>query len=404
MTLRATVLPAEANQTVTWSVNKSGVVDVDQSGLVTPLAAGSCLVTATTFDGRSASCQVSVWGNDSDGNARFLVDEDSFKGYGWWKPLNIRNGVNPATDPISLTLRQAGGNSNSSYGIHFCYADSLNYYSMSIISQGYYRLFKRVAGATTMIQDWTANPDLNAGIGSTNSVSISMPAAGTISIRFNGGTAIDFNDSSFTSGNLAIFAGISNDEDFPTTPLDIRYRITAPMTFPSAHRYEVYSVSPASLAGMTNDQILDMGFAPWRSAYSSLLSPLGANAANETATFAAEMGESCILVCAPPESENYAGVDAVQLLNPVTDASWGYFGLDYAGNPVSASSNTANTPNYANAQGAPDGNVVRIGTTGSGTVGSGGYALYYMASTLNALPSGMTDGVTTMRVRVHCAP
>ncbi len=60
--LYATVYPSNAmNKEVIWSSSNWGVVDVDQTGLITGYATGTATVTATTVDGNySASCVVDV--------------------------------------------------------------------------------------------------------------------------------------------------------------------------------------------------------------------------------------------------------------------------------------------------------------------------------------------------------
>lgn len=60
--LTATVLPANANQTVTWSSSDPEVATVDNTGLVTATGRGTATITATTTDGTnlSATCRVEV--------------------------------------------------------------------------------------------------------------------------------------------------------------------------------------------------------------------------------------------------------------------------------------------------------------------------------------------------------
>jgi Bacterial surface proteins containing Ig-like domains len=60
-TLTATVAPVDAtNKNVTWSSGNSGVASVS-NGVVTPLAAGTAVITVTTADGgKTASCTVTV--------------------------------------------------------------------------------------------------------------------------------------------------------------------------------------------------------------------------------------------------------------------------------------------------------------------------------------------------------
>ena len=60
--LTATVLPAEASQELMWTSSDESVATVSQSGLVSAVAAGNAVITATTTDGTdlSASCDVTV--------------------------------------------------------------------------------------------------------------------------------------------------------------------------------------------------------------------------------------------------------------------------------------------------------------------------------------------------------
>ena len=60
--LTATVLPAEASQELMWTSSDESVATVSQSGLVSAVAAGHAVITATTTDGTdlSASCNVTV--------------------------------------------------------------------------------------------------------------------------------------------------------------------------------------------------------------------------------------------------------------------------------------------------------------------------------------------------------
>lgn len=59
--LTATVLPENAtDKTVTWTSNATAVATVDADGTVTAIGIGTAIVTATTTNGRSAFCMVTV--------------------------------------------------------------------------------------------------------------------------------------------------------------------------------------------------------------------------------------------------------------------------------------------------------------------------------------------------------
>lgn len=60
-TLKATVLPANAsNRTVTWSSNNQKVATVSDSGEVTAVSEGSAAITASTVNGKTAACAITV--------------------------------------------------------------------------------------------------------------------------------------------------------------------------------------------------------------------------------------------------------------------------------------------------------------------------------------------------------
>ena len=65
--LSATVLPASAaDKSITWSSSKTDVASVSANGTVTAKKAGTAVITATTTNGKSASCTVTVTGGTTD--------------------------------------------------------------------------------------------------------------------------------------------------------------------------------------------------------------------------------------------------------------------------------------------------------------------------------------------------
>ena len=60
-TIVATVAPDTAlNKTVTWASDNEAVATVDENGNVTAVGKGNAIITATTFNGKTAQCTVSV--------------------------------------------------------------------------------------------------------------------------------------------------------------------------------------------------------------------------------------------------------------------------------------------------------------------------------------------------------
>ena len=83
LTLTATVAPDNAtNQAVTWTSSDSTVATVDQNGVVTALARGTAVITATAADGRgaSASCTVTVSSYLPPANPNYRITVEATQG------------------------------------------------------------------------------------------------------------------------------------------------------------------------------------------------------------------------------------------------------------------------------------------------------------------------------------
>ena len=83
LTLTATVAPDNAtNRAVTWTSSDSTVAAVDQNGVVTALARGTAVITATAADGRgaSASCTVTVSSYLPPANPNYRITVEATQG------------------------------------------------------------------------------------------------------------------------------------------------------------------------------------------------------------------------------------------------------------------------------------------------------------------------------------
>lgn len=59
--LTATILPADARQTVTWTSSNTSVATVDSTWLVTCVTPWTCTITVTTVNWLTATCSVKQW-------------------------------------------------------------------------------------------------------------------------------------------------------------------------------------------------------------------------------------------------------------------------------------------------------------------------------------------------------
>ena len=105
-TLKATVKPANAtNADVTWSSSDPSIVTVDENGKVTAIKEGTASVTATTANGKTATCEIEVKALDSNegaGTTQTYNDGGSGDGNVIKKLAATVTGTNPDT-----SIRQA---------------------------------------------------------------------------------------------------------------------------------------------------------------------------------------------------------------------------------------------------------------------------------------------------------
>ena len=59
--MEATLQPADAQDSIIWSSSNANVAKVDKAGLVTAVSTGECIITATTGNGLTAECKVTVY-------------------------------------------------------------------------------------------------------------------------------------------------------------------------------------------------------------------------------------------------------------------------------------------------------------------------------------------------------
>ena len=99
ITLSAKVLPEEADQTVTWSVDKDAFASIDADGTLKGLKAGTVTVTAETVNGLKAECTVRVLFTDVPAKGKYYSDPVY-----WAVEEGITNGYKDK-DGLSRTFR-----------------------------------------------------------------------------------------------------------------------------------------------------------------------------------------------------------------------------------------------------------------------------------------------------------
>ena len=152
-TLTVSYSPADASEKVlTWTSSNTAVATVSSNGTVTPVAAGTAVITATASNGLTASCTVTVKTINSADYA-YLVGSDFRSIRRDYSHANALNGyayayIDEAGDLVVLTYVQYKIGSSSTIWSEFClhnmttgrrYKDPANYYD---------KLADRAYGAT----------------------------------------------------------------------------------------------------------------------------------------------------------------------------------------------------------------------------------------------------------------
>ena len=111
-TLKATIMPSNTtdNRTITWTSSNTNVATVDSNGKVTGIAAGSCTITATTSNGKTATCQVTVTNQKPDVNYQTHVQNVGWQGIKTNGELSGTTGKSLRLEGIKISLAN-----NSSY-------------------------------------------------------------------------------------------------------------------------------------------------------------------------------------------------------------------------------------------------------------------------------------------------
>ena len=120
--LTATVSPSNAtNKNVTWSSNKTGVVAVDSTGVLTPVSLGSATITVRTVDGGfTATCAVTVEEDLGDSHTIMIYmcgsDLESGGGFATGDLTEILN-VSGQPDDVNIIIETGGSSKWKKYGI-----------------------------------------------------------------------------------------------------------------------------------------------------------------------------------------------------------------------------------------------------------------------------------------------
>ena len=171
-----------------------------------------------------------------DGWRRFYTNDPDYYNYSFYYYYDLTDGL----FPIVVETQKISGHDYHAYGVIFCYQSDSSMYRVWIDTDGWYRISSRDSlGDDAEIVGWTQDTtNINTGYGITNTIEISYIDP-DYTLTINGANITSFDKAAggyldLTGGKSGFYASIGDatDEDFPNVPVDIRYKMTAPITVP----------------------------------------------------------------------------------------------------------------------------------------------------------------------------
>jgi len=208
------------------------VTALDEEGNESPASETVTILPVSTIDFTEASDSGYDW-------YRFYTNDSQNYNYSFWETEPGGNAFNtlPQNSYVMFRVKKESGYSEEGYGIIFRYIDNNNFLFVLINTNGYYYLGERLEGNYNTLKGWTYSSYLLTGYGAINRIAIwHQPTSGQSRyyVSFNSQTATsgdyiyyNFLDGSYPTGCIWNI-GDSNNENFPSVPVDIYFRQSAP--------------------------------------------------------------------------------------------------------------------------------------------------------------------------------
>lgn len=173
------------------------------------------------------------WQKDSESFIQFYTNESKYSGLSGntlWNWGTVKN--NPITY-VETELKKISGDKNYGYGIIFCVQDTgVDYLSVVIDIEGNYQVIREVNNVTSILKKWALSTNLKKGYNVINKIKAEYKGNKKFSIYFNDVLETDVMDNispELTGGYFGYAVGISNMENFPDVPVDVRFKQLYPV-------------------------------------------------------------------------------------------------------------------------------------------------------------------------------
>ena len=170
---------------------------------------------------------------DGNGFVQFYTNDTQWYGYGFWNTYTQTAEAQMST--VTVIVDKQSGASSAGYGLIFCHQDTNNFYRLLIDANGHYSVYSNVAGIYNPIIAWTAPQTsvIKSGFGVANVITVTQTSPHSFAISFNGKQEAQFADQNFSGGRSGFCAFVSYTyENFPGTPEDVRFKMSAPVAYP----------------------------------------------------------------------------------------------------------------------------------------------------------------------------
>ncbi len=177
--------------------------------------------------------QTIEWEEDGQGFVQFSTNDAENYEYMFWN----RHDVGSSPGQIDVTMKKVSGSIGGGFGILVGYVDSDNFYLVLISANGGYMVQQISGGTYLTVHDWADSVFINTGLGAVNNIRVDFAAIPGVCRIFINDMANPVNSFSYSApadadAAFVVTVGSSEYENFPAEPVDVRFKMTAPITIP----------------------------------------------------------------------------------------------------------------------------------------------------------------------------
>ncbi len=174
------------------------------------------------------------WDPDESGFLRYKTNDPTKLNTGQF--IRFGSSFESIMNTVEVSLKKLSGNAGYGFGVIFCSPDSHDFCRVLISTNGHYLVSKKVAGTYYPMQEWADAP-LNTGLGAENVIKVEYDALHYEYIVFFNGVSTYRCSDTFISpekvcAGFYVSIGSATEEDFPDASVDVRFRMSLPVSVP----------------------------------------------------------------------------------------------------------------------------------------------------------------------------